>query len=64
MWDRIKTWWAAEGALVGLQGASDRTLEDMGLERDTLREQVMGQTAQPAPQAAPIGPAVAMPCRC
>ena len=41
MWDRIKQWWAAEGALVGLQGVSDRMLADMGLQREDLRERVL-----------------------
>lgn len=41
MWNRIKQWWNAEGALVGLQGLSDRMLEDMGLDRDDLRARVM-----------------------
>lgn len=42
MWKRIKDWWAAEGAMVGLQGMSDRMLADMGLERADLRDRVMG----------------------
>jgi hypothetical protein len=42
MWTRIKRWWAAEGALVGLQGMSDRMLEDMGLDREGLAERVRG----------------------
>lgn len=41
MWNRIKRWWQAEGALVGLQGISDRMLDDMGLERETLRARVL-----------------------
>lgn len=46
MFKRIKAWWAAQGALVQLQGVSDRMLTDMGLEREDLRAQVMGETAQ------------------
>ena len=50
MWNRIKNWWQAEGALVGLQGVSDRMLDDLGLEREGLRERVLGhQTEAPAP---------------
>lgn len=63
MWNRIKTWWAAEGALVGLQGASDRMLADMGLDREDLRKRVMASPARPGPEA-PVGPVVAVPCRC
>lgn len=48
MWKRIREWWAAEGALVGLQGLSDRMLADMGLERQTLRERVMPGAGTPA----------------
>lgn len=42
MWNRIKRWWEAEGALAGLQGISDRMLADMGLEREGLRDRVLG----------------------
>lgn len=45
MWKQIRTWWAAEGAWAGLRGASDRTLADMGLERDGLRDRVLGREA-------------------
>ena len=57
MWNRIKHWWRAEGAMVQLQGVSDRMLADMGLERDGLRERVVGETSAPsAPCAcAPAG---------
>lgn len=51
MWNRIKGWWAAEGALVGLQGLSDRMLADMGLERDALRDRVLARTPSPVPLA-------------
>lgn len=46
MFKRIKAWWAAEGALVQLQGVSDRMLADMGLEREDLRARVKGETTQ------------------
>jgi hypothetical protein len=49
MWNRIKRWWAAEGALVGLQGVSDRMLADMGLEREGLRDRVLGHEVEPPP---------------
>jgi hypothetical protein len=49
MWNRIKHWWLAEGALVGLQGVSDRMLDDMGLERDGLRARVMGDGPKTPP---------------
>lgn len=55
MWNRIKDWWHAEGALVGLQGVSDRMLADMGLERETLRERVLGHVTEPA---------ASVPCAC
>lgn len=42
MWNRIKHWWRAEGAMVQLQGVSDRMLADMGLEREGLRNRVLG----------------------
>lgn len=45
MWKRIKHWWQAEGALVGLQGVSDRMLDDMGLTRETMRARVLAQQA-------------------
>lgn len=63
MWNRIKTWWAAEGALVGLQGVGDRMLADMGLEREGLRNRVLGSPARPEPEA-PLAPVEAVPCRC
>lgn len=46
MFKRIKAWWAAEGALMQLQGVSDRMLADMGLKREDLRARVLGETAQ------------------
>lgn len=67
MWNRIKRWWDAEGAMVGLQGMSDRMLADMGLEREGLREKVMGRIDQEATVsgAAPVTPAaLSAPCRC
>lgn len=52
MWNRIRQWWDAEGALVGLQGQSDRMLADMGLRRDSLRARVVGDgPAAPASSA-------------
>lgn len=68
MWNRIKQWWKAEGALVGLQGASDRMLADMGLERGELRERVMGQVSddrtEPGVAVLIAKAAPAVPCRC
>jgi hypothetical protein len=53
MWNRIKHWWRAEGALVHLQGISDRQLADMGLEREGLRQRVLEfRTEAPAPAPA------------
>ena len=52
MWNRIRKWWQAEGALAGLQGVSDRMLADMGLERETLAAQIRGHApldAAPTP---------------
>ncbi|MFN4204155.1 MAG: hypothetical protein ACK4GM_13975 [Tabrizicola sp.] len=50
MFNRIKAWWAAEGAMVQLQGVSDRMLADMGLEREGLRERVAGKLDPGQPQ--------------
>lgn len=64
MWNHIRKWWAAEGALVGLQGVSDRMLADMGLERDGLRQRVMG-AASPSEARRPSGKiTLADPGRC
>lgn len=43
MWAQVKKWWAAEGAMVQLQGLDDRLLADMGLEREGLRKRVMDE---------------------
>jgi len=43
MWTHLKEWWKAEGAMVGLQGQSDRMLADMGLDREGLRKRVRGE---------------------
>jgi Domain of unknown function (DUF1127) len=48
MWNRIRRWWQAEGALVHLQGVTDRQLADMGLERDGLRKRVLEFQTDPA----------------
>lgn len=56
MWNRIKHWWQAEGALVDLQGVSDRMLADMGLEREGLRERVLASGSTP-PTRSPCLPA-------
>jgi hypothetical protein len=61
MWNRIKAWWAAEGAMVGLQGVPDRMLEDMGLQRDGMRDRVLGRdipvdtAAENAPDRREVG---------
>jgi hypothetical protein len=44
MWKRLRDWWRAEGDLVHLQGLDDRILADMGVERDGLRQRVMGRS--------------------
>jgi|GEM_PF-4444177 len=49
MLERIRAWWAAEGALVELRGLSDRMLADMGLEREGLRERVLGRSGAAPP---------------
>lgn len=64
MWNRIKRWWAAEGALVSLQGVSDRTLADMGLDREGLRERVMGQAVAATQDGLPPPALLVTPCRC
>jgi hypothetical protein len=48
MWNRIKHWWEAQGDLAKLQGVSDRMLADMGLQRDELRDRVLGQDPKPS----------------
>jgi uncharacterized protein YjiS (DUF1127 family) len=65
MWNRIKNWWQAEGDLVGLQGVSDRMLADMGLEREGLRDRVLGRVSEVAdPQRSFVGSEVQVACRC
>ena len=44
MWNLITQWWTAQGELAKLQGVSDRMLEDMGLEREGLRDRVLART--------------------
>ena len=48
MWNRIKHWWEAQGDLAKLQGVSDRMLTDMGLQREELRDRVLGQDPKPS----------------
>jgi hypothetical protein len=57
MWNRIKHWWRAEGAMVQLQGVSDRMLDDMGLKREGLRARVMadGDKTPPSCTCLPAG---------
>jgi uncharacterized protein YjiS (DUF1127 family) len=43
MWNWIRTWWAAEGAIVRLQALDDRLLADMGLERESVERRVSGR---------------------
>lgn len=54
MWNRIKHWWDAQGDLAKLHCVSDRMLTDMGLQREDLRGQVLGQ--EPRPQARHLCP--------
>lgn len=64
MWKRITRWWAAEGALVGLSGQSDRMLADMGLERAGLRSRVLGKEVEAAGDGLPPPALLMTPCRC
>lgn len=57
MWNRIKHWWKAEGAMVQLQGVSDRMLADMGLEREGMRDRVLGREEA----APPVGNCTHLP---
>jgi Domain of unknown function (DUF1127) len=50
MWNLITQWWKAHGDLAQLQGVSDRMLDDMGLEREGLRDRVLARTTDPGPQ--------------
>jgi hypothetical protein len=43
MWKQIRNWWRAWGDLVRVRGFDDRLLADMGLDRETLRDRVMGR---------------------
>lgn len=53
MWKRLKLWWQAEGDLAQVQGLSDRLLADMGLEREGLRQRVLGREPKPTSQGLP-----------
>lgn len=48
MFERLKTWWRAEGDLVKVAGLNDRLLKDIGLDRGELRELVHGRSDRPA----------------
>lgn len=43
MWTELKAWWVAQGDVVRLAGLSDRLLEDMNVDRRSLRQRVMGE---------------------
>lgn len=45
MLNQIRTWWTATGDLARLQGMDDRMLDDMGVNRDDLRDRVLGRAA-------------------
>jgi hypothetical protein len=53
MWKQLKRWWATEGAIVQLQGQSNRLLADIGLERETLRARL--REGSGAPETTPTG---------
>jgi hypothetical protein len=53
MWNWIKRWWATEGAMVELQGVTDRMLADMGLQREGLRDRVMSLPPEESCRCAP-----------
>jgi hypothetical protein len=46
MWKRTGKWWQAWGDLVRVRGLDDRLLADMGLDRETLCDRVMGRESQ------------------
>ena len=52
MWKQLKSWWATEGAIVQLQGQSNRLLADIGIDRETLRARL-----REGPAATAIAPA-------
>ena len=53
MWKQLKLWWQAQGDLAQMQGLSDRLLADMGLEREELRQRVLGREPKPTAQGLP-----------
>ncbi len=47
MWRRLKSWCAADLAVQHLYHLDDRLLADMGLQREDLRDRVMGRGQNP-----------------
>ncbi|WP_435257849.1 hypothetical protein ACSBLW_17340 [Thioclava sp. FR2] len=47
MWTELKAWWVAQGEAVQLAGLSDRLLDDMDIDRGSLRQRVMGEARFP-----------------
>jgi hypothetical protein len=69
MWNQIRRWWKAEGDLVGLQNVSDRMLDDMGLEREGLRDRVLGRegpatSTEPEPRRKALGSDLRVASQC
>ena len=48
MWKRLQHLWKAWGDLVHLEFLDDRLLADMGVERDELRQRVLGSEMPPS----------------
>jgi hypothetical protein len=58
MWKYLRDRWRAWGDLVHLERLDDRHLADMGIEREALRNRVMGRAGQAAREA---GEAASLP---
>jgi uncharacterized protein YjiS (DUF1127 family) len=62
MWKRLQVWLDRDLAVQRLAALDDRLLADMGLERENVRQRVMGRTSLPSAPAdeASVGPCVSL----
>lgn len=49
MWKRLKAWWRADLDLQRLRRLDDRLLADLGFDRDTMQDRVLGRTPSKDP---------------